>query len=101
MEPPFILFQLKIALEVGLQLIHPDFCKWLFSALYAMMKVNDDSVEWAIPDPVKFINDNLTECIRMLVSTIKENDYNPQTVGKSTGAHEGMKLNYQLQLTKI
>ncbi len=37
----------------------------------------------------------------MLVSTIKENDYNPQTVGKSTGAYEGMKLNYQLQLTKI
>ncbi len=26
MEPPFTLFQLKIALEVGLQLIHPDFC---------------------------------------------------------------------------
>ncbi len=30
MEPPFTLFQLKIALEVGLQLIHPDFCKWLY-----------------------------------------------------------------------
>jgi len=29
MEPPFTSFQLKIALEVGLQLIHPDFCKWL------------------------------------------------------------------------
>jgi len=24
-------FQLKIALEVGLQLIHPDFCKWLYA----------------------------------------------------------------------
>jgi len=32
MEPPFTLSQLKIALEVGLQLIHPDFCKWLYSS---------------------------------------------------------------------
>jgi len=31
MEPPFTSFQLKIALEVGLQLIHPDFCKWLWT----------------------------------------------------------------------
>jgi len=30
MELPFTSFQLKSALEVGLQLIHPDFCKWLW-----------------------------------------------------------------------
>jgi len=29
MEPPFTSFHPKNALEVGSQLIHPDFCKWL------------------------------------------------------------------------
>ncbi len=81
---------------------YPDgFILPIFSTLYALMKVSGDTIKWAVPDPVKFIDENLTECTRMLVSTIKENDYNPQTVGKSSGAYEGMKLNYQLQLTKI
>jgi len=35
MEPPFTSFHPKNALEVGSQLIHPDFCKWLTIYLFS------------------------------------------------------------------
>ena len=81
---------------------YPDgFIVPIFASLYALIEVKDDALAWAVPDPVKFLEENLTECTRMLISTIKENDYNPQTVGKSVGAYEGMRMSFKYRLTEL
>ena len=53
-----------------------------------MMKVEGDQVIWKVADPDYFIKENLTEFTKMfLETTIKDNDYNPNSVGKNTGGY--------------
>lgn len=81
---------------------YPDgFIFPIFCSIHALIKIENDALVWAVSDPVEFIEKNLTECTKMLVGTIKDNDYNPQSIGKNSTAYEGMKLNYKLILTTI
>lgn len=67
-------------------------------ALSSIMKVENDKVIWAVENPHDFVDENLTLCIKILMSNIKENDYNPNTVGKSSGAYEGMQMAFAFAL---
>ena len=60
---------------------------------------NKDKIEWAVDNPIDFFEEKFADCIKLLVSNIKENDYNPQTVGKSVGAYEGMSMSLAFALT--
>ena len=81
---------------------YPDgFIVPIFASLHALINVSDNQVSWAVKNPIQFIENHLTECTRMLVSNIKENNYNPQSVGKSALAYEGAKISFQLKLREI
>ncbi len=74
---------------------YPDgFIIPIFAGLAALMEVKGNEVKWKV-DPEKFIQDNLSEGITMLVNTIKDNDYNPNMVGKSKGAYDSMSLMFK------
>ena len=60
----------------------------IFCSIYEMMEVNDNQLVWKVANPDSFIKENLTEFTKMfLETTIKDNDYNPNSVGKNTGGY--------------
>ncbi len=75
--------------------IYPIVC-----SVHALIKIENDIPVWAVSDPAGFIGKTLTECTKMLVGTIKENNYDPNSIGKNLTAYGGMKLNYKFLLTK-
>ena len=81
---------------------YPDgFVTPIIASLFSLMKLtkNKDKIEWAVDNPIDFFEEKFADCIKLLVSNIKENDYNPQTVGKSVGAYEGMSMSLAFALT--
>ena len=75
---------------------YPDgFIIPIVAGLHSLMVVEDDKLKWKV-DPHKFIKEKLSESVTMLVNTIKDNDYNPNMVGKSNGAYESMKIMFKL-----
>lgn len=79
---------------------YPDgFIIPILCGLTTLINVNNTSVSWE-RNPFDFINNNLEEGVKMLVNTIKDNDYNPNVVGKSKGAYDSVELMFKYQLTK-
>ncbi len=75
---------------------YPDgFIIPIVAGLHSLMVVKNDKLEWKV-EPYKFIEEKLNESVKMLVNTIKDNDYNPNTVGKSNGAYDSMKIMFEL-----
>jgi hypothetical protein len=79
---------------------YPDgFIIPVFCALSEWMEVRGDKLEWKVTDPEKLLKDNLTKFTKMfLETTIKDNDYNPQSIGKNTGGYMTMSREFQFAL---
>ncbi len=79
---------------------YPDgFIIPILCGLTTLINIDNTSVTWR-HDPIDFIEKNLEEGVKMLVNTIKDNDYNPNVVGKSKGAYDSVELMFKYQLTK-
>ncbi len=79
---------------------YPDgFIIPIVASLYALMEIKDNKLEWKIGDPSEFIETNIKKAVEMLVSTIKDNGWNPQSVGKNLGAYKAMTFMFNF-LTK-
>lgn len=74
---------------------YPDgFIVPIVVSLHSLIGVDGDKVYWKVPNIRDFISDSLKGNCEMLVSTIKDNDYNPQSVGKSAASYKGMEMQF-------
>lgn len=72
---------------------YPDaFIMPIIVALNELIQIKADEVSWKIPNMEGFIENNLKDHCGMLISTIKDNNYDPQSVGKSSAAYKGMEM---------
>ena len=81
---------------------YPDgFISPIFCALSEWMEVRGNKLEWAVNNPDELIKNNLRDFTKMfLETTIKDNDYNPQSIGKNTGGYMTMAREFQFALFK-
>ncbi len=70
----------------------------IFAALSELMEVEGDKLKWKMSDPLDFIEKNLSKGVELLVNNIKDNNYNPNQVGKSKGPYDSMKVMFKLIL---
>lgn len=74
---------------------YPDgFIVPIVVSLHALIGVDGDKVYWKVPNIRSFVKDNLKGNCEMLVSTIKDNQYDPQSVGKSAASYKGMEMQF-------
>jgi len=76
---------------------YPDgFILPIFSALSEWMEIKGNKVQWKMPNPAASIEANLQKFTEMFIAvSIKDNDYNPQSVGKNSGAYMIMRQTFQ------
>ena len=80
---------------------YPDgFIIPIFAALCELMSIREDKLTWKTPDPAAFLEEHFDESVKLLVSAIKDNGYNPNKVGKSRGAYESMSTMFELISSK-
>ena len=74
----------------------------IFASLQAMMGMKKGKVAWLVENPDQFIKDNLTEFVENFIeSTIKDNDYNPNVVGKSKGGYLQIAQSIEMKILKL
>ena len=74
----------------------------IFASLQAMMGIKRGKVVWLVENPDQFIKDNLTEFVENFIeSTIKDNDYNPNVVGKSKGGYLQIAQSIEMNILKL
>lgn len=74
---------------------YPDgFIVPIVVSLHALIGVDGDRVYWKVPNIRSFVKENLKGNCEMLVSTIKDNQYDPQSVGKSAASYKGMEMQF-------
>ena len=74
---------------------YPDgFIVPIVVALHTLIGIDGDKVYWKVDDIRDFVKNNLTGNCEMLVSTIKDNSYDPQSVGKSAASYKGMEMQF-------
>lgn len=66
-----------------------------------LIDIDGDTVGWKMSNMEGFIENNLKNHCGMLLSTIKDNNYDPQSVGKSSAAYKGMEMELGLAEMKI
>lgn len=78
---------------------YPDgFILPIVCSLTELMEVDSNGVlGWKV-DASKFITGNLEDSLELFVHMIKSNEYNPQTVGKNTGAYIAMSMSFKQAL---
>lgn len=64
-------------------------------SLHELIAVEGDEVKWTIDDIYQIVEDLPKHC-RMLVGTIKDNNYDANKVGKSSAAYDGCKMAMEL-----
>lgn len=76
-------------LEKSVEYRYPEgFISPLVYGLKSLIKVEDrGQVTW-VTDPIKFVKDHLLSVVEGYMGVIKENDFDPQKVGKSSLAYE-------------
>lgn len=80
---------------------YPDgFILPIVCSLTELMEVDSNGILRWQTDPDRFIKDNLDDCLEIFVHMIKSNNYDPQTVGKNTGAYLAMQMSFRQALTK-
>uniref|UniRef100_A5WCW0 Abortive phage infection protein n=1 Tax=Psychrobacter sp. (strain PRwf-1) TaxID=349106 RepID=A5WCW0_PSYWF len=81
---------------------YPDaFMIPIIVSLNELIKIDGDEVTWKIKNMEGFIENNLKQHCGMLISTIKDNHYDSQSVGKSSAAYKGMEMELGLAEMKI
>lgn len=70
----------------------PAFMIPIIVSFNELIKIEGDEVSWKINNMEGFIENNLKNHCGMLISTIKDNHYDSQSVGKSSAAYQGMEM---------
>ena len=70
----------------------PAFMIPIIVSFNELIKIEGDNVSWKIANMEGFIENNLKNHCGMLISTIKDNHYDSQSVGKSSAAYKGMEM---------
>lgn len=79
----------------------PAFMIPIIVSFNELIKIDGDNVSWKIANMEGFIENNLKKHCGMLISTIKDNHYDSQSVGKSSAAYKGMEMELGLAEMKI
>lgn len=76
---------------------YPDgFIMPIFGALSEWMEVKGNQLQWKMISPSASIEEKLKKFTEMFIAvSIKDNDYNPQSVGKNSGAYMIMRQTLQ------
>ena len=80
---------------------YPDgFILPIVCSLVELLEVDSQGIlHWKF-DPFSFIKQNLDKSLELFVHMIKSNEYNPQTVGKNTGAYIAMGMSFKQEISK-
>ncbi|MGM8898759.1 MULTISPECIES: hypothetical protein [unclassified Psychrobacter] len=80
---------------------YPDgFIVPIVVALHTLIGIDGDKVYWKVENIREFVEKNLKGNCEMLVSTIKDNSYDPQNVGKSAASYKGMEMQFNFAVMK-
>lgn len=79
----------------------PAFMIPIIVSFNEFIKIDGDNVSWKVANMQGFIENNLKNHCGMLISTIKDNHYDSQSVGKSSAAYKGMEMELGLAELKI
>lgn len=79
----------------------PAFMIPIIVSFNEFIKIDGDNVSWKIANMEGFIENNLKNHCGMLISTIKDNHYDSQSVGKSSAAYKGMEMELGLAEMKL
>lgn len=72
----------------------------VYSLKALIVKSADGSVAWKV-DPYKFINNNINEMVKPYAEVMKEAEFDPQKVGKSSAAFNACLLNTEILMLRM
>jgi len=72
----------------------------IVASLHALMKIDGDKLSWAVKDPKKFLQDNLSKVMEGYVEMMDDFNSDPQTIGKSSSIYRYVEREFLYLLPK-